>query len=559
MSAHAPAQTQLPPAAVASGPDLGLYAAADFRIATGRCTDCPTIRQALWYFEHQTIAVAKEGRPLARFIRGLRFEEDLRAWLAARGELPQLEFPPLVWIAAPHLVSGARLTGDLTGLVTGIGPLAFRLTPRIALNRSYFDASSARFFAGRDIKVRGTMTNGAIVARTLWPEDYRLAVAPTARPLSLDAQPAAVLRERMRAEKNGGAKSPYAIETLWQRAGSNSDLRGRAVLGFMINGAQGDDDEAHAGHFALVTGRVQSDGAIGDWLVNNFYTLDSESEKGILPAPVPLDDYLADLNAGQNWYRPSYLLVAVLSAGRASTLVQSALGRVYNQFYRHQIVYYHPTTNCTSLSIDTLRTLGWNVPARGPTSRVLAWAGFPFLALKERSIAKAKVVFDYLCTDQTRLLPAVAGEEIFGSLLALGTQASANAQASGPLAQMLARDLDALVLVRFPQFPSSRVWGDAPVATIWEYKKRFPSDPALAKIVPVPPRPFPDALRDPDLLPASRPPSDTAAIVWGVALIVGIPWAIVQLWRRWRDRRAARTIGNRFTASRMSAPRPDRQ
>ena len=41
--------------------------------------------------------------------------------------------------------------------------------------------------------------------------------------------------------------------------------------------------EAHGGHFALVTGRTQPDGAIGDWLVNNFYSLDVESEKGILP------------------------------------------------------------------------------------------------------------------------------------------------------------------------------------------------------------------------------------------------------------------------------------
>ena len=372
----APRETTTP-AAVASGADLGLYAADDFRITSGRCMDCPTIRQALWYFERETIAVAKEGRPVARFVRGLRFDEDIGAWLAARAEHAQLELPPLVWIAAPHLVSGGRLTGDLTGLVTGVGPLSFRLTPKIPLNRSYFDDSSARFFVGREIKVRGTVTNGAIVARTLWPEDFRLSVAPPARSPPLATSPAIALRQRMRAEKNGGATSPYAIETLWQRPGSNADLRGRAVLAFMINGAQGDDDEAHAGHFALVTGRVQSDGAIGDWLVNNFYTLDAESEKGILAAPVPLDDYLADLNAGQNWYRPSYLLVAVLSAGRAATLVQSALGRVYNQFYRHQIVYYHPATNCTSLSVDTLRALGWDVPARGPTSRPLAWVGFP--------------------------------------------------------------------------------------------------------------------------------------------------------------------------------------
>ncbi len=413
-------------ATLASGADLGLYAAGDFRITDGRCSDCPTIRQALWYFERETIAVAKEGRPVARFVRGLRFDEDLRTWLAARSDPAQLEFPPLVWIAAPDLLCGTRLTGDLTGLVTGIGPLSFTLTPKIPLNRSYFDESSARFFAGRDAQGarhgqerRDRRTHA--VARGVSSRALRR--RPGRQPD--DETPALALRQRMRAEKNGGATSPYAVETLWQRAGNNADLRGRAVLAFMINGAQGDDDEAHAGHFALVTGRVQSDGAIGDWLVNNFYTLDAESEKGIIAAPVPLDNYLADLNAGQNWYRPSYMLVAVLSNGRAATLVQSALGRVYNQFYRHQIVYYHPTTNCTSISVDTLRALGWDVPARGPTSRLAAWAGFPLLVLKERSLAKAKVGFDYLCADQTRLLPAAAAEEIFGSLLALGGKGSA--------------------------------------------------------------------------------------------------------------------------------------
>ena len=71
-----------------------------------------------------------------------------------------------------------------------------------------------------------------------------------------------------------------------------------------------------------------ADGRIGDWLVNNFYSLDVESEKGILAAPVPLDNYLGDLNSGQGWYRPSYMLVAVLRDERAAVLVQSALNRV---------------------------------------------------------------------------------------------------------------------------------------------------------------------------------------------------------------------------------------
>src|SRR6185369_14766504 len=128
----------------------------------------------------------------------------------------------------------------------------------------------------------------------------------------------------------------FAVWSLWRREPERAALvAGRAALGIMVNGAQGDDDEAHGGHFALVTGRTQSDGAIGDWLTNNFYSLDVESEKGILAAPVPLDNYLADLNSGQGYYRPSYMIVAVLARDRAATLLQGALNRVYNQFYRH--------------------------------------------------------------------------------------------------------------------------------------------------------------------------------------------------------------------------------
>src|SRR5204863_522718 len=83
---------------------------------------------------------------------------------------------------------------------------------------------------------------------------------------------------------------------------------------------------------------VGAGGAIGDWIANNFYTLDAESEKGILAAMVPLDNYLADLNSGQAWYRPSYLLVAVLKHERVACRVQAAFERVYNHFYRHQLV-----------------------------------------------------------------------------------------------------------------------------------------------------------------------------------------------------------------------------
>ena len=255
---------------------------------------------------------------------------------------------------------------------------------------------------------------------------------------------------------------------------------------------------------------------------------------------MPLDAYLADLNSGQSYYRPSYILVTVLARERAAALAQSALGRVYNQLYRHQLLYYHPTDNCASISVDTLRALGWDVRARGPSSRALAWAGFPFIAIKEHSIAKAKLAFDYLHADLTRLMPAAALEEIFASLTTMAANAGTNAYAGGALAHALAEDMEAIALLRIPQIPSSRAWGDAPAVTTWEYRARVPSDPAQAQIVPVPPRPFPERLRDPDLLPAKRHPSDLAATAWGTLLVIGVPliaWWVVKRFRaRGRER-----------------------
>ena len=516
---------------------LGLYPKANFRVTTGAKAPGTALRQALWYFRDETIAVPVAGVRVASFTPGMHVDEDLRSWLAAQGDTVPCDYPPLVWTAAPDVVAGGRLSEDGKRLATPARDLAFSLAPRNPLNRSYFDASSARYFSTRPVKVRGTIGHDAIVARTIWPEDFRLADLPPPRALPKAPSAARALRNRMRADPQGGARTPYTAETLWQRAGTSGDLRGRSVIGIMVNGAQGDDDEAHAGHFALVTGRVQDDGAIGDWLANNFYTLDAESEKGILAAPVPLDNYLADLNAGQAWYRPSCMLVAVLSNERAPTLLQSALGRVYNQFWRHQLVYYHPSTNCTSISVDTLHSLGWNVPARGAKRRFSAALGFPWLVLTERSVARAMLIADYLWTEPTQMLPAAAFEEIGGSLLALAHDTPRASGNPGKLQSMLASDLDALVYLQFPQLPSSRAWGDAPAATLREYRKRLPRNPARLKTVPVPARPFPMALRDADLMPPPMPASEYIAAVWSLLSVAGIPWLVRRWWRLHGERR----------------------
>jgi hypothetical protein len=525
---------ELPIAATEKG-FFGLYPASGFRLADGKCTDCATIPSARWYFEAETIGVPAPGLPIAGYGRSTATFDDLRAWHATRTDDAPIEYPPLVWIAAPQLVRHARLNQDGASLDVAGAALPIERIAKIPLNRSYYDASSTRFFVSHPLAARGRLNaDGHFVVRTLWPEDFQLRDVPQFRALAANVPAQLALRQIIREEPNGGAQSPFAAFTLWQRTSTPTDWRGRAVLAFIVNGAQGDDDEAHAGHFAVVTGHIADDGAIGDWLVNNFYTLDAESEKGIIAAPVPLDNYLADLNSGQAYYRPSYLLVAVLKQERAAALVQAAFGRVYNQFYRHQLVYYHPTTNCTSISIDTLRALGFDVPGRGPTSRLLAWLGFPYFAAKERSVAKAKLSFDYLTVDQTRLMPAAAVEDIFGHLLALLSGTTMNAPADRSLGQMLAEDVDALTLLRIPQIPSSRAWGDAPAVNMREYRARLPRDRTQMQIVPVPLRSFPERLRDADLQAPPPHPSERAALIWGIVLLVGIPGLIAKAWRQLR-------------------------
>jgi hypothetical protein len=510
---------------------LGLFSGADFRLATGRCRDCAAIPQALWYFADETIAAPRPGLPVAGFTRGVSAWEDLRRWAASHAFSERLDDPPLVWIGSPEIVHGARLSSDGKTLVAGTSRWSFALVPKAPLNRSYYDPTSAAYLATRSLTVRGSTADGVFTARTLWPEDFRLdARAPSQR---VEATPTA-LRSLVRAEPRGGAQSPFAALTLWERTpGAARRWEDAPVLAVMLNGAQGDDDEAHGGHFALVTGRVGADGAMGDWIANNFYTLDAESEKGIIAAMVPLDNYLADLNSGQAWYRPSYLLVAVLRNERVASQVQAALERTYNHFYRHQLVYRHATMNCSSVSVDVLRSLGWNVPARGATSWTAAVLGLPYFLLHDRSLAKAAQTFDYLTEDQTRLFPAAAFEDIGSDLLQLA--AGTLPRRLTAVEAALREDLEAVVYIRVPQLPSSRAWGDFPIVTAWEYRERYPRDPAKAQIVPVPARPFPVSLRDQDLLPPQWPRSEFAIAVWAIVSLVGIPWL---LWRWWRSRGA---------------------
>jgi hypothetical protein len=100
---------------------------------------------------------------------------------------------------------------------------------------------------------------------------------------------------------------------------------------------------------------------------------------------------------------------------------------------------------------------------------------------------------------------------------------------------MLSTDVDALALLRFPQFPSSRAWGADAAVSIREIHARLPKDRRRWKIIPVPPRPFPPALREPGLRPPPLRASEIAVFVFAALSIVGIPWIFWRLWQRNRS------------------------
>jgi hypothetical protein len=479
----------------ANAGSLGLGPAVEYRLTDGNCSDCSAPPAALWYFRGDLIAVP---RTAVGFDPALRAQDDVRNWAAARGNKPEGFRPSLVWVGSPQIARGTFAADGKSLKEAGGEVSAFAVVPKIDSNLSYYDESSIRYFGGRKVKARGRDENGQFVARTLWPDDFALA-APANRPLGRGE----TLMTLVRAD---GAAPSFDARVLWSRDSGKTNLAGKPVMAFVLNGAQGDDDEAHGGHFAVATGRFGPRGEWDDWLVNNFYNLDSVSEKGIIAATLPMDAYQADLNSGQSWYRPSYMLVAVFKNDRVPALYQEAIGRVFNHFYRHDFRYNHASANCAGINLETLRSLGWNIPRQGPGSRMKAAAALPYLAIKDGDLDSGRKAYDYLVAEKTDLYPfvafAAAGDDIL--------QRIAKGSAATPYETAMAQDIEALIYVRIPQFPSSRAMGQAPVASLDEYMERAPQDRSKWKIVPVPPRPFPAELKDPAAPSEDASPSSFA-------------------------------------------------
>src|SRR5207244_10308681 len=125
---------------------------------------------------------------------------------------------------------------------------------KMPLKRTYNDNVTIAIQAHRQLMLRVTTRDGNFTARVIWPQDFHLDFAAVAQPIEPNAT---ALHSLVRAEPRGGAQSPFAAMTLWERTrGAARTWENAPVLAAILNGAQGDDDEAHGGHFALITGRV---------------------------------------------------------------------------------------------------------------------------------------------------------------------------------------------------------------------------------------------------------------------------------------------------------------
>ena len=483
-------------------------------LTSGSCTNCNLSDQAKWYFDAEIIASLPTPDSAS-----VTFPK----WLEKQAEIND-NIP--IWIASPALIESARLNKSGKLLILDDGTqINFETVAKIPQNQSFWNKNTTEFFKQRDIRLRGKMTNDAFIARTVWPLDFAINNYQLL-PLSEDEN----LQTLVQAD-DGGVQQPHQNRLLWERTpGSAMEAAGKPVLGFMLNGAQGDDHEALAGHFAVVTGQFGDNGSYSDWLVNNFYNLETISEKGIIAAVTPMDNYLADLNAGQNYYRPSYMLVATLKNGQSATEFQQSINQVMNYFYRHDFIYNHADANCSGITIDTLRALGWKVPDRGINGYVQAVGAYFYTVITEKNLDAARQIYDYLTTETTRLLPAVAFDAIGEDLIRLTDNKPPRSLT--PYEQTLADSIEAIWFIRIPQFPSSRVYGGAPVYSFNEYLETAPADRDQWVTIELSERNIPQALKPREPVnPTPFPiPWPVILILFGLSSLIAL--AIRRIFKR---------------------------
>lgn len=494
---------------------LGLHKQSQFQTVQGACAQCAASPQALWYFRNDTYAVPKPGLPVSGITPHKRGVDDVDA-------LDANALPALIWTGSSRYWPQMTLNATATEVSSADGEhLRFQLVPKIASNLSYWNADTRDFFSQSVIAVRGESASDTLIARTVWPHAFKLDLAAGQQPLHNGE----TLQSLVQFEQGGG-RSPYQSRLLWEKSpGIAQQSAGKPALGILLNGAQGDDDEAHGGHFALATGEVGNAGEYGTWLVNNYYNLATNSEKGIIAGVTPFDKYMGDLNSGQAFYRPSYMLVAVFSQPDIPKQIQALNNRVMQHFYRNDFKYDHALENCAGISIDTLRNLGWQVPMRGVESMLKASAAYWYVAATERSLKKGRAIYDYLNTEMTRLFPAVAFDAIGNDLLNIARTGNTGSLNS-PTMQAMAQQIEAVYFVRIPQIPSSRAYGQAPVYSFAQYLQQAPADRRQWKIIPVTPNPLPEKLKE-GLPP--QPPTPAGIPLPAMVLLISLAGVVAGL------------------------------
>ncbi|MBI5203077.1 MAG: hypothetical protein HY925_15905 [Elusimicrobia bacterium] len=449
-----------------SGGHLGPYPESDFVLTTGRtCNGCNAPKEGLWYFPDDVIAVPKVGKPA------------------------------IVWIGSHEMLEGVRMSKDGKSIVLNDGSVVpLELTPKLPSNLSFYDITSTAYFQNRPLRIRGewAVENGVrkFVARTIWPEDFRVDLNNLATEKAVSEEDISALVSK----DDGGARTPFKTTVLWEKAGAGRAWGGKPVMGMMLNGGQGDDDETHAGHYSMFTGKFGPNGEMSDWMYDNFYDMDQYSEKGIIPSMVPMDKYMADLNSGQSWYRPTDVIVAVLKDGAIPLRIQEQYKDFYQKYYDHSVKYNRATKPCASLVIDLLREdNGWNIPTRGPTDVITARLLSTLVGVGSGDRKAGQDMYTFMRQERTRLFPRAAFEATGSDLLKLaGAQGSSVDRQLTPFEKELQENLIAILYVHLPQIPSSRAFGLHPIEDTVDYFHRVPLSHSKWKVGgPTSPRPFP--------------------------------------------------------------------
>lgn len=431
--------------------DIGPYKSSVLETKLGNCEDCIG-KAASFYFNKESVVVVKDNNDKV-----------------------------FIWNKGQNVLQG-KLSPYSKTLATQEKYYVFTPTAKIPTNLSYYNDSSSKFFENKEVIVKGDIEDNKFIAQSIWPTEYSFnsELTPSTNKSSI--------KQLVQNEK----LNSFDPQVLWSKDNKPVSIKNKPVLGFILNGAQGDDDEAHGGHFAVATGTIDKNGQFNNLLVNNFYGINSFSEKGIIASRVPLDLYQADLNHGQSWYRPSYMLFAVLKNEQLSMQYQKSINHKFSEFYQHHFEYNHALANCSGINLETLRSLGWNIPKQGVESYIKGIGAIPYVTLTD-SFDSAKKGSNYMMSEKTNLYPFVAFDIISQDLL---NRIAQGKNLRSDFEKQLADNLEAIIYVKIPQFPSSRAFGSAPIYSFDEYMKRVPENKNDWKIVPVEPNVFPANLKD---------------------------------------------------------------